>query len=93
MAENPRPSGGGQGRQERTPRLISGLEFVTSFAQQVECGSGEVFLNQHIIRVVGRDGEMGMSFVESGSMNESRTPVCENGNGPSSFRQIQWCEE
>src|SRR5437660_12331413 len=37
--------------------------------------------------------KMGMSFFDSGSMNESSTPVCEKGNGPSSFRQIQRCGE
>src|SRR5579863_1238720 len=37
--------------------------------------------------------KMGMSFEDRGSMNDSSTPVCENGNGPSSFRHIQWCGE
>src|SRR5579872_4864891 len=32
--------------------------------------------------------KIGMPWFERGSMKESRTPVCENGNGPSSLRQI-----
>ena len=31
---------------------------------------------------------IGIPFDESGSMNDSSTPVIEKGNGPSSFRQI-----
>src|ERR1700694_69994 len=33
--------------------------------------------------------KMGTPLLESGSMKESNTPVCENGNGPSSLKQIQ----
>src|ERR1700758_2421635 len=36
---------------------------------------------------------MGMPFDDSGSMNDSSTPVWEKGNGPWSFRHIQWCAE
>src|SRR5258708_33682091 len=32
---------------------------------------------------------MGTPLLESGSMNERSTPVCEKENGPSSFRHIQ----
>jgi len=32
---------------------------------------------------------MGIALFESGAMKESRIPVCEKGNGPSSLRQIQ----
>src|ERR1022692_377480 len=37
--------------------------------------------------------KMGTPLFESGSMKERRTPVWEKGNGPSSFRLIQWCGE
>src|SRR5882762_7518887 len=37
--------------------------------------------------------KIGMPLLESGSMKESNTPVCENGNGPSSWKQIQWDSE
>src|SRR5882762_1949121 len=37
--------------------------------------------------------KIGMPLLESGSMKESNTPVCENGNGPSSLKQIQWHSE
>src|SRR6201987_5533554 len=37
--------------------------------------------------------KIGMPFDDRGSINDNSTPVCENGNGPSSFRHIQWCGE
>src|SRR5437762_7033018 len=37
--------------------------------------------------------KIGTPLLESGSMKESNTPVCENGNGPSSLKQIQWHSE
>src|ERR1017187_5528587 len=33
--------------------------------------------------------KIGMPLFDNGSMNESSTPACENGKGPSSLRQIQ----
>src|ERR1700730_18345448 len=37
--------------------------------------------------------KIGTPLLESGSMKESSTPVWENGNGPSSLKQIQWHSE
>src|SRR5215469_7584795 len=38
--------------------------------------------------------KIGIPLDDRGSMNERKTPVCEKGNGPSSFRQIQeWGDE
>src|SRR5579871_774344 len=34
---------------------------------------------------------MGTLFRDRGSMNDSSTPVCEKGNGPSNLRQFQRC--
>ena len=33
--------------------------------------------------------KMGMRLFDSGAIKDSRIPVCEKGNGPSSLRQIQ----
>src|SRR6266853_2815637 len=37
--------------------------------------------------------KIGTPLLDSGSMKESSTAVCENGNGPSSLKQIQWHSE
>jgi hypothetical protein len=63
-------------------------QFVPRFLQSGESGRGEFLLHQHVVGVVGRDRKDGNAIARQ-RLKESSTPVCENGNGPSSLRQIQ----
>jgi hypothetical protein len=65
----------------------SGNKLVPGIPKRLQGSRRGFFLHQYVIRIESRDRKNRYSCLGQRSRKEARTPVSENGNGPSSLKQ------